>query len=183
MQQLPFRCATAATGTYSHAAASEYVAINSAIDAKSMVAGPRRPRRITPGTPCHGSRPGAAEKRSFSCPGAAKRSLVNKAPRTPRFILVHTSHGPERRLARSVRQDWSRSCEAAQGIWRRAATDCKAAIVNINNCCKQRELQNLLQLIRPRSSIASAWQQHRSTAARAALRIDAAARLRRSLRQ
>ena len=63
---------------------------------------PRDPRSapaITPGTPCHGSRPKSEEKRSFSRSGAAKWSLVDKAPRRPRFILVHTSHGPEGRLA------------------------------------------------------------------------------------
>ena len=155
MQQLPFRCATAATSTYSHAAASEYVAINSAIDAKSMVAGPRRPRRITPGTPCHGSRPGAAEKRSFSCPGAAKRSLVNKATRTPQFILVHTSHGPERRLARSMRLDCSRCMQAGWAFGGDAATDCSRSVVNIDNKCKGHDCKSSCAVDPPLSSIAS----------------------------
>ena len=60
----------------------------------------------------------------------------------------------------------------------------QSQLVNIDNPCKHCDCNEVaVQLIRPRSSIASAWQQHRSTAARAALRIDAAARLRRSLRQ
>ena len=87
-----------------------------AIDAKSIAARGPRGALITPGTPCHGSRPGAAEKRSFTSPEAPKWSLVNKAPRTPHSILLQTSHGPERRLARSVRLDCSRCARAAQGI-------------------------------------------------------------------
>ena len=119
-----------------------------AFGVKSMKPRARKAHCITPGTPCHGSGPGAAEKRSFSCPGAAKWSLVDKAPRTPELILVYTSHGPERRLARSVRLAPSRLCRAAQGIWRRAATDCKhsspTSIIAANNA----NCNELLQLIR-----------------------------------
>ena len=37
-----------------------------------------------------------------------------------------------------------RGMQAAQGIWPRAATDCKAALVNIDNRCKRRDLQRQL---------------------------------------
>ena len=55
----------------------------------------------------------------------------------------------------------------------------QSQLVNIDNPCKHCDCNEVaVQLIRPRSSIASAWQQHRSTVQHcAALRIDAAARL------
>ena len=88
-----------------------------AIDAKSM-RGPAEARCTTLGTPSHGSGPGSAEKRSFSCLGAAKWSLVNKAPRRPQFILVHTSHGPGRLLVRSVRLRLIAACRLHRAFGR-----------------------------------------------------------------
>ena len=64
MQQLPWRCAIAATGTDSHVAASKCVAISRATRIKTLPRGAPHHSRHS----CDGSWPGAAEKRSFSCP-------------------------------------------------------------------------------------------------------------------
>ena len=142
MQQLPWRCAIAATGTDSHVAASKCVAISRATASKPC----REARRIA-----HSHRRWVlAGRRRETALAALSRKMVTRqqSNETPQFIPYAVSRAGE---TPSVIRAASlhRGLQAGIGYLARRGDGLQPQLGNINNRCKQRGLQRIAAEIRP----------------------------------